>query len=564
MPRAAISPEVTIEPNAVVEVEAPVRLMGAVRIKTSIKIGAYSYIKGPAELNSLVEIGRYCSIAPGLSVGDSSYPTNWLSSSTFQYSKTKFEFWPWHKGFRFTSRTEETDPTKFRKSPVIGNDVWIGRNVTILSGVTIGDGAIVGAGSVVTEDVVPYAIVGGVPAKLIRMRFSDEMIAELIKSEWWRFDAAALSGLPFNEPENALSMLSSRIETGEAKVRKIRFFAVAGEGTSPLPSARVLPSAKTIITSGFSFSGASAVLDYLADHDGVTVFPGGEMRIFNSRQSFAALLKDVNQNKTVSEATLRTTLAILRGTKTGSDHLSSSVRKSVSDIKVAIGPFYMEQVSRFEAAVRASPSSSAAIVNASKMFISGLADHHAAAQNASIVVFDQAVRPWEIARLKFFDETTVFVCRRDLRDQCVERARHLLPTEGFLEMTRTYVARMEAQISRVGKRHKIVHLWFEDFLTDRETRKRVILEAGIIGRQRKTTRFNPLASKKNLQIYKVRPDLAPKPEDCDASMLYKPQLSLSSLTTAVVDKFEFRSTVRGNKAGAIRTTQQLESIPIRP
>lgn len=67
---------------------------------------------------------------------------------------------------------------------IIGNDVWIGARVTILSGVSIGDGVIIAAGAVVTKDVEPYTIVGGVPAKPIRKRFTDEQIDALIKLKW--------------------------------------------------------------------------------------------------------------------------------------------------------------------------------------------------------------------------------------------------------------------------------------------------------------------------------------------------------------------------------------------
>ena len=70
----------------------------------------------------------------------------------------------------------------------IGNDVWIGTRSIINDGITIGDGAIIAAGSVVTKDVAPYAVVGGVPAKIIRYRFNDEDIEFLKKISWWNND----------------------------------------------------------------------------------------------------------------------------------------------------------------------------------------------------------------------------------------------------------------------------------------------------------------------------------------------------------------------------------------
>ena len=74
------------------------------------------------------------------------------------------------------------------KVTTIGNDVWIGSKVTIIPGIRISDGAIVAYGSLVTKDVPPYAIVGGVPAKIIKYRFNADIINELIKIKWWDMD----------------------------------------------------------------------------------------------------------------------------------------------------------------------------------------------------------------------------------------------------------------------------------------------------------------------------------------------------------------------------------------
>ena len=76
---------------------------------------------------------------------------------------------------------------------VIGNDVWIGYEAVIMAGVTIGDGAIIGTRAVVTKDVPPYTIVGGVPAKEIRKRFSEEMIAHLLNAKWWDWPIERIS-----------------------------------------------------------------------------------------------------------------------------------------------------------------------------------------------------------------------------------------------------------------------------------------------------------------------------------------------------------------------------------
>lgn len=122
-------------------------------------------------------IGKFCSIACGVKFIFNSANHTLSSLSTYPFPLF-FEEWG-------LAREEVTDSWDNKGDIVIGNDVWIGYEAVIMAGVTIGDGAIIGTRAVVTKDVPPYAIVGGVPARLIRKRFPDETISELLKIRWW-------------------------------------------------------------------------------------------------------------------------------------------------------------------------------------------------------------------------------------------------------------------------------------------------------------------------------------------------------------------------------------------
>lgn len=122
-------------------------------------------------------IGKFCSIACGAKFLFNSANHTLHSLSTYPFPLF-FEEWG-------LDRKNIADSWDNKGDIVIGNDVWIGYEAVILAGVTVGDGAIIGARAVVTKDVPPYTIVGGVPAKPIRKRFSDDVIARLLELKWW-------------------------------------------------------------------------------------------------------------------------------------------------------------------------------------------------------------------------------------------------------------------------------------------------------------------------------------------------------------------------------------------
>lgn len=146
------------------------------------QIGKHSYISA----NSLIRnttVGRFCSIGPNVKIGLGQHPTQeFVSTHPIFYSLKK------QSGNTFAQKQLFSEETRV----TIGHDVWIGAGAIILDGVSIGNGAIVAAGAVVSKDVAPYAIVGGIPAKIIKFRFSDEEILNIQAFNWWNKDDAWL------------------------------------------------------------------------------------------------------------------------------------------------------------------------------------------------------------------------------------------------------------------------------------------------------------------------------------------------------------------------------------
>lgn len=169
-----------LNPNVLIEEH--VTLDGC-ELLSKVVVGYRSYANNSLLRN--IEIGRFCSIGRRCSLGAARHSISGVSSHP-----------------RFAPRGFVRDP-----NTTIGNDVWIGDNVIVLAGVSVGDGSVLGGGCVVTKDVQPYAIVGGVPARLIRPRFDPALADALVASHWWRFGDRALEAFGEQSPTAFLAWL---------------------------------------------------------------------------------------------------------------------------------------------------------------------------------------------------------------------------------------------------------------------------------------------------------------------------------------------------------------------
>ena len=149
-------------------------------------LGSGTYIGMNSSVIS-AKIGRYTSIGPCVRITSGSHPTRQFVSMHPAFYSTRKQ-----AGFTFVNEQLYDEGLDCEYHTQIGNDVWVGDSALIMEGVTVHDGAAVAAGSVVTKDVPPYAVVAGVPAKVIRYRFTPEEIEKLQELKWWEKDTAWL------------------------------------------------------------------------------------------------------------------------------------------------------------------------------------------------------------------------------------------------------------------------------------------------------------------------------------------------------------------------------------
>lgn len=137
-------------------------------------VGRHTYIGG-AHLGNC-DVGGFCSIGPGAMVGGlGRHPTAMLSTHPIFYSRLM------QSGASFA----DCDYFEEHARTTVGNDVWIGARAIVLDGVAVGDGAIIAAGAIIAKDVPPYAVVAGVPGRVIKHRFAEDEIAALLRIQWW-------------------------------------------------------------------------------------------------------------------------------------------------------------------------------------------------------------------------------------------------------------------------------------------------------------------------------------------------------------------------------------------
>lgn len=157
--------------------------IGPHTIMAETVFGDYSYADGDVSI-IYAEVGKFCSLASHVRINPGNHPMERVTQHHCTYRRRQYGF------------DEKDDSALFHwrrdHRCIIGHDVWIGHGATVMPGVKLGTGAVVGSGAVVTKDVEPYTIVAGVPARPIRKRFSDDVIAKILQSAWWDWDRKTL------------------------------------------------------------------------------------------------------------------------------------------------------------------------------------------------------------------------------------------------------------------------------------------------------------------------------------------------------------------------------------
>ena len=184
------------------------------QVQHSLALGAFSYAVSGFYFGA--RIGRYVSIGENVQIGRHGHPMDWVSTSPIFYTKARDLF------DEDLDMLGDLGPAQFKRSgpptvaqlTTIGNDVWIGHEAFILPGVRIGDGAVIAARAVVTKDVPPYAVVAGVPARVVKNRLPEKVMERLQAVKWWDYAAWDLAGAKIDEPLAFADAVEKKLDEG--------------------------------------------------------------------------------------------------------------------------------------------------------------------------------------------------------------------------------------------------------------------------------------------------------------------------------------------------------------
>lgn len=179
--------------------------------------GRHTEIGPDCEFGLVSAVGSFTKIANEVIIAKAEHPTGFVSVSNLFYAdKAPTGFG--RKDQKFLAANRETIAEAGRKHnqrnrqhTSIGDDVFIGSRAIIGRGIRIGTGAVIGAGAVVVKDVEPYTVVAGVPARPVRKRFPDDLIAQLLELQWWTYDLALWRDIDWTEPAEAVAAMRSRL-----------------------------------------------------------------------------------------------------------------------------------------------------------------------------------------------------------------------------------------------------------------------------------------------------------------------------------------------------------------